>query len=764
MASTHTVHLTARECERQHRPMSAELEGLDERAGRYRAGRYRAGRWQRWCTRLSVGLLCLFVFAQLRIELVFANTTAAFADLVAHAWGAEFLAQHIWDHGLLSGWSQAWSGGAPLYRFYPALPPVVAVCLGLVLPTAVAYLGKQAHISFPGPILVAAGAVVYLFNPANEVLGGNVLSTVVGEYSFAYALLAGVFFLSLFASDVERTRPRVSTGAGAGVAALCHPLGALFVALGMVVHVAWTESTRRRWAAVHLARTFVVMVGLSALWYLPFIVYRKFGDPPTFPRHTDWSSMLVPYPLPVEVILGVLVVVGVYEIVRRRLTLMLTVASLASLAALGVFLLPDGLLNNGRVQPMWNLCRLIVAGCGATFVVNTVAQRVPQRREDAVRLGVSAALVVAVLAGVSWATTTLPFGTRYVRDTAGWKVIDEYQWIVGPKVTVNQGLVRQYVAFGGLERGPAWPEYQALAATLNSVAEKRGCGRVGYEFELDGLLGSPYGSPYALQLLPKFTDNCISTINGLITHSPTAAFQYVGESAWSLRQERYVEGLPYDEPDESRGVEYLRELGCRYFLALTPETIEQVRATPGFTELATSGPWVIFAVDNATLVEPLASQPAVFPGSATVPWAKAAMAWFKQADPEAPRLVRSGPATWPRVNGLPQAAEPRPTTDVVVSNVVATDSSISFHVSRPGVPVLVRTSYFPTWKATGASGPFQSAPNWMVVVPTSTDVRLTNPASAVEVVSSIVSLATLAFVLAWGGWVLVRRRRLAHQA
>jgi len=751
--------------------MSADLEGLGEGTERYPAVW-----WQRWCTRILVGLLCLFVFAQLRMELVFANTTAAFGDLVAHVGGVDFLARHIWDHGLLSGWSQAWSAGAPMYRFYPALPSLVAVCLGVVLPSAVAfksmvvlplvllpaavaYLGKQAHLSFPGPILVAAGAVVYLFNPLSEALGGNIVSTVVGEYSFAYAMLAGIGFLAMFAGDVERSRRRTSTGVVAGVAALCHPLGALFVTVGMVTHVAWTEAPRRRWAAVHLARTFAVMAALSAFWYLPFIAYRSYGDPPTFARRSNWLSMLAPYPWLVEVILGVLVVAGVYEIVRRRLTLLLTVMTLACLAALGVLLLPRGLLNNGRVQPMWNLCRLIVAGCGATLVVNTVARRVPQRRGEAARLGMVATLVVAVVGGASWATTTLPFGTRDVREAGGWKIIDEYQWIIGPKVAVNQALVRQHVAFAGLERGPLWTEYQDLVATLSAIAETEGCGRVGYEFELTGLLGSPYGSPYALQLLPKFTNNCISTINGLITHSPTAAFQLVGESAWSLQQERYIEGLPYEEPDESRGVEYLRELGCRYFLALTPEAIEQVRATSGFTELASAGRWVIFAVDNAALVEPLASTPAVFPGSSEVPWSTAAMAWFKQANPDAPRLVRAGPADWPRVNGLPQAIEPLPTTDVVVSDVVTTDSSISFRVSRPGVPVVVRTSYFPTWKATGASGPYQAAPNWMVVVPTSTEVTLTNPASTVEVMSSVVSLATLGLVVASGIWSVVRRRR-----
>ena len=52
-----------------------------------------------------------------------------------------------------------------------------------------------------------------------------------------------------------------------------------------------------------------------------------------------------------------------------------------------------------------------------------------------------------------------------------------------------------------------------------------------------------------------------------------------------------------------------------------------------------------------------------------------------------------------------------------MTNVSWSDESISFDVDQVGVPVLVRVSYFPNWKATGADGPYRVAPNFMVVVP-----------------------------------------------
>ena len=88
------------------------------------------------------------------------------------------------------------------------------------------------------------------------------------------------------------------------------------------------------------------------------------------------------------------------------------------------------------------------------------------------------------------------------------------------------------------------------------------------------------------------------------------------------------------------------------------------------------------------------------------------------------RSTGRSPTTGPRRGSArrrPKAARRRrsrrcPTVDV--SNIRTTESSVEFDVSRTGVPVMVKTSYFPNWKAEGADGPWRATPNFMVVVPT----------------------------------------------
>ena len=90
-----------------------------------------------------------------------------------------------------------------------------------------------------------------------------------------------------------------------------------------------------------------------------------------------------------------------------------------------------------------------------------------------------------------------------------------------------------------------------------------------------------------------------------------------------------------------------------------------------------------------------------------------------------------------------------------VSNIKITDDRISFDVDRPGTPVLVKASYFPNWKASGAKGPWRVTPNLMVVIPTQKHVSLHYGWTVVDGVGWLITLGGLAAVV-----VLVRRGSL----
>lgn len=86
-----------------------------------------------------------------------------------------------------------------------------------------------------------------------------------------------------------------------------------------------------------------------------------------------------------------------------------------------------------------------------------------------------------------------------------------------------------------------------------------------------------------------------------------------------------------------------------------------------------------------------------------------------------------------------------------VSNIEKDHHKISFSVDRVGSPVLVRTSYFPNWVASGAKGPYRVSPNLMVVIPQDNDVTLSYSRTPLEIVTLLLLLAGIcvAIYLTW---------------
>ena len=186
-------------------------------------------------------------------------------------------------------------------------------------------------------------------------------------------------------------------------------------------------------------------------------------------------------------------------------------------------------------------------------------------------------------------------------------------------------------------------------------------------------------------------------------------------------------------------------MGVRYYLATSAQATSAARAHPDLTELATSGPWVIFEVADSELVEPLENEPAVLDGQshnqhewicserdANDKCAGPAVTWYLDPDTEGVFLAASGPEEWQRVDVDDPDPEVRPVPSAEVSDLEVDTDRISFDVDRVGTPVLVKASYFPNWQASGADGPYRVAPNLMVVVPTEEHVELSYGRQPVE--------------------------------
>jgi hypothetical protein len=335
-------------------------------------------------------------------------------------------------------------------------------------------------------------------------------------------------------------------------------------------------------------------------------------------------------------------------------------------------------------------------------------------------------------------------------------------WVPKPETT-DTSFIPAWAKwnYSGYERKAAYPEYKAVVDTMADVGRTHGCGRANWEYE-SGL--DRFGTPMALMLLPYWTDGCIGSMEGLyFESSATVPYHFLSAAELSKAPSNPMRDLPYPTTNVADGVRHLKILGVRYYMAFSPETVAQADVHPDLTKIASSGRWFVYQVRDSDIVEPLQFQPAVATGpvDGETGWLHLGVDWYTDPSAHDVYLAASGPKEWERVAVREEESEletvaastsvdppaRRPLEPVQVSGIRSDDNDIRFQVDRVGVPVLVKTSYFPNWNVSGAKGPYRVTPNLMVVIPTSTSVHLHYGTTPIDVLGWMLTLGGIALVV-----------------
>jgi hypothetical protein len=816
-------------------------------------------KWERWGAWLVVGACCLFVAHRVHLitietyntplfpdiiprfgSLVLRNTTTNGGDMGAHVYWPKFLAQEWFPNLRVQGWSPDWYSGFPIGQFYFPLPAVLIAMLDVVipyniafklvvvlgpigLPAAAYYFGSKLRFPWPAPALFAIVAVRYLFEVRNglddaadktgwTIYGGNLASTMAGEFSFTIALALALFFVGTLAVYLETGRRGWLPAVLLAGTVTSHIVVAAFAALVSLLVVItylgrWIISARisaaPAWRKAWRISLPVAVIGflLTATWSLPLVGAQSMTASMRYEKKANWGSFLFglkaenidgkwtstgDWPRPLW--LWILVAIAVFAAGwwRRSSTLVL----LVSATTFGVLFVvwPEHHIWNTRFAPFYwlllgfvaavgaaELCRLVAyAWVGASdwiregdridYLAALAAQRRALQGTDALHTGpehrlegeredehedelesflpphlrdddsavqrrrhLTMAITIAVLASVM----------------GGWSLI----W-TGNHQGVGDGWARWN--FEGYEAKAGFDEYKVLMDTMGELEPGRALWETGHTTS-GGEAFNNYGGALALELLPYWTDGRIGSMEGLyFESSATMPYHFLAVSRVAERPSNPVRGLDYGSlADFDKGVEQMRALGVRYYMAFNTATIDKAEANPDLHLVRTLGDldgqepkrWNIYEIENWALVAALPYEPIIAEvrGGTTAAcfgsnpearqftlddWECAAAPWWMTGDLDVP-FAADGPAAWQHVDlDDLDRADRRALDPVEISDVVEGVDSISFTVDQIGVPVVVRTSYFPNWEASGAEGPWRISPNMMVVIPKAQHVEL----------------------------------------
>jgi hypothetical protein len=659
---------------------------------------------------IVLGVVFGVLLSYLRLPLLLSHTTATGGDTAGHIYPAWYLKTHLLPRGLISGWSPGWYAGFPMLHFYFPLVALIQAALAYVVPFTVAFklgtvLGtfllpvavyvafRLLRFQFPTPVIGAVFALAFLFMRSFSIYGGNIPSSLSGEYSYSLSLALSLVALALvYGVATEDKGHPILAAIALALTGLSHllPLFTIVATIPLFVVLAIRKHGARA-GLLRLAAVFGLGFALTAIWSIPFEARLPYSTNLHWIQLKRWD-VLAPHELWLYIVLAASGAVLVMFSLDRRF-LVLLIPAVTSLTMFG--LLPQqARLFNARFLPYWYLSVFLAAayfvGMVTSYVMATVASW--RRRSLAERWRLPAVVglvVIGLTTGIMASSIVAAKRTSFIDNWIKWN-------------------------YEGFESKASWPELRSLFDDVRKLPP----GRVMWEPSPDY---TRFGTPDILYAIPYFTDH--PTMEGIYYESSvTTNYHFLMASELADHPFNPWPRLPYQPFNLDRGIDHMEMFDVHYFVAWSARAKTAASVSPRLQHIEDAGRWSIYSLRSTGQVVVPAYQPVVLRGG---DWNTASISWFNDPDVIDVPLARTGPGDWARVSPSPPVVPhvPLPHAGEVL-DATTTDDTISFDTDAIGVPHIVRTSFFPNWRVEGAKGPYQTSPSVMMVIPTQRHVTL----------------------------------------
>jgi hypothetical protein len=242
------------------------------------------------------------MMAFLDVRYLFLDTIVIGGDTASWHGIADYMMKVLLPEGRLTGWDMGNFCGYPNFSFYFIPPFLLAalsayllpipltialkcvIALGLFLLPVMTYLGLRAmDYRFPIPAIGASSSLLFLFNESYTMFGGNVVSTLTGEFCYMIAFALFAYFIGSLYRGVTNGSGILRNGILLGLIGLTH----LFVFIPAVCLLVYWFLAKGK--LQYFFKVSLIAFGLMAFWILPLMAYR---DPFTTPVYMIWQPFV----------------------------------------------------------------------------------------------------------------------------------------------------------------------------------------------------------------------------------------------------------------------------------------------------------------------------------------------------------------------------------------------------------------------------------------------------------------------------------------
>ncbi|MCW5889102.1 MAG: tetratricopeptide repeat protein [bacterium] len=697
----------------------------------------RAFRWLRNLIDLAaVATAVGFIAGYFPADIMFADTLTNGGDMASHYPAAEFLRDVLLPRGEMVGWYPGNYCGFPLFQFYFPLPFVIIALLGDVIPLPIAFklgtvLGtfllpictylslRCMRTPFPGPALGTLGTLCFLFMEANSMWGGNIPSTLAGEFALSLGLALTILFFGTLRRTMDTGRGVLANGVLVGLIGLSHGYTLLWAGFGSLAELVAARGWWRRFGILTVVHGLAIL--LIAFWLVPLIGYSPWT---TAYNHSwpirGWREVFPPilWPAVIAAVATGLIEAVVAAVKRRPYPRDLaTLWAVMTVAALFWFLAFSFHVVDIRFVPFVQLGLCITAGAGLGHLLG----RLPAAEIWP---------VVGACAVVAYVQKQVTFIPSWIR----WN-------------------------YSGFERKATWPVLKGIGEALRGTYKDP---RVVYEHSPDN---EQLGTVRAFESLPMFAGR--STLEGLYMQgSPTAPFVFYIQSEIGKAHSCPFPNWGCSRFDLDRGLEHLRMLNVSDFIVRSSDTKAAAAKNVGLEKVRSVGNYDLYRIrgNDPRYAVPLTQKPQLM----QVPdWKLTSYQWFKTAGPNdvvpvfANEVTRQERELFSATSdGLPESFVSVPLPDPPALTEEMTTDRITVRGAKPGHPVLIRISYHPRWQSATGERVWLAGPSFMLVFPKGEEFELVFGAGPPVIIGRAMTLLGL---LALVGALLPPGRRFGRR-
>ena len=690
----------------------------------------------------------------LRIDLVFVNNTPTGGDMGAHIVAIDTFIKEFMPNFQINGWSNDWFGGYPLYYFYFPLPAIITFFLNLIFPFGIAFkimvvlsiilvvysieklMRKTSNqISIYG----ATAGLFYVFTESFTIYGGNLASTLAGQFSFGYSLAFAN--LSIFYLLKSNNNFRF-------------PISSIFLALCLLSHLIPFIIYSPIYAFYWLSRkqnfnqkilSISIFLALVSRWSTSLIMNLEYTTNMSYTPFSRIEDLIKKDILPVIFILIGLLITKHKNLIKNK-TLNLFELYLIFSSILLYFFVPEGALWNGRLVPFFNLGIIFLFFKALEIFIEDIYLY---------QQGLN------VLTLLFFGGTIYCLYIFYEKWSANQSYLNVYVPIIlliiifaiinlnNVVIQLNMLIVSIIFStisflphwlnwnFTGYEGKNDWNQIQSLYTKLENLKP----GRIMWEPNSDM---NKYGTPMTLMTLPYFTKH--TSMEGLYFDSSiTTPFHFISVSGLAKRPSNPVGGLSYINNKFDQGVDYLYDLGIDYFISYTEEIESKAMSSDRLNFLFSSEPFSVFEVSSSKVelinqdIEVFSKVnkqegilSSVFRDTNITNFFEKAYENFDELDEK--RIVEVS-------NKI--LIQPSNNNNLEVTDIRITNRKISFFTNNPGELHLIKVSYFPNWSISNGLGPFRTSPSFMSVIPNQEYVEINFVKTSLEKNSFYFSIFSL---------------------